>query len=295
MGEILKAVATQRVDVRRLDSVCAEAKIAPPDMLSLDVQGAEWDVLAGARKLVEPSVLGVDLEVEFAEIYRGQKVFSQIHDLLIGLGFELFRVTPGDPSVTMVMPIGFFGEERQTWGEALYLKSNDHLTATAGPETTIRLYKLALLALLYAQVSYAVRCLEAIEARRAANPDPWGSAGAPGYAAFLDGFFQLYQSWPKVTVPDFSETHTQTMSQSRFWPEDKRAAAMKGDLGKEIDATRARLSATHGKNAGYILKLLLMSRTPIETYLADNGFARLAQIVAEKRKAQAETYLRVLM
>lgn len=46
------AVTEQEIRVRRLDSLIAEALVPPPDILKIDVEGAEYQVLLGADDLL---------------------------------------------------------------------------------------------------------------------------------------------------------------------------------------------------------------------------------------------------
>jgi FkbM family methyltransferase len=46
------AVTEQEIPVRRLDSLVAEALVPPPDILKIDVEGAEYQVLMGATDII---------------------------------------------------------------------------------------------------------------------------------------------------------------------------------------------------------------------------------------------------
>lgn len=63
---------------------------APPDLLWMDLQGAERMVLAGARSVLR-QVKIIHLEVMFRPVYLGQPLFGEI-DRLLRRDFELVRV-----------------------------------------------------------------------------------------------------------------------------------------------------------------------------------------------------------
>ncbi len=113
-----------RVEVRTvaLDAI-EEARGA--DYLKLDVQGAEADVLRGARNVLE-DVLVVHAEVEFVPLYRDQPLFGDIDALLRAHGF-LFHKFPGFASRAF-RPIVVNGDlnrglSQMLWAEAVYVKS----------------------------------------------------------------------------------------------------------------------------------------------------------------------------
>lgn len=71
-----------RVPLRSLDALIRETRLPGPYLLKLDVQGAERDVLAGARRtLADTALVLVETLVE---------EFAAVHDLLARAGFELF-------------------------------------------------------------------------------------------------------------------------------------------------------------------------------------------------------------
>lgn len=79
------------VQVRRLDDVVQINQVPPPDFLSIDVQGTELDVLVGCGVLLD-TVVGVQVEVEFEELYIGQPLFSEVHDFMRRAGFVLMHI-----------------------------------------------------------------------------------------------------------------------------------------------------------------------------------------------------------
>jgi FkbM family methyltransferase len=83
----------RQVATRRLDGLIAAqpAPCPPPDFLSLDVQSGEYEVLLGAHDALDHSICGLIVEVEFGEMYVGQRRFQDVYDLLDGAGFDFVR------------------------------------------------------------------------------------------------------------------------------------------------------------------------------------------------------------
>jgi FkbM family methyltransferase len=79
-------VGTLPVEVRRLDDVL-DGLVVSPALLKIDVQGYEFEVLAGLGKLAE-CVRWVYAETSFVELYTGQKLHDEVVGLLAGLGYE---------------------------------------------------------------------------------------------------------------------------------------------------------------------------------------------------------------
>jgi len=81
-------IAEQPVVTRRLDDV---AECPPPDLIKLDVQGAELDVLEGGeRKLA--GCLVIETEAEFVPLYLNQPLYGDIERLLRSRGFVLHKL-----------------------------------------------------------------------------------------------------------------------------------------------------------------------------------------------------------
>lgn len=82
------------VDLRRLDTL-AEGQISDRDrtFLKLDVQGFEYQVLKGARRLLN-RVVGIRLEMSLVPLYGGDHLFDSMLQELTACGFELWSLLP---------------------------------------------------------------------------------------------------------------------------------------------------------------------------------------------------------
>lgn len=61
--------------------------VCPPDFIKADIQGGELSALRGSRGLMHRT-LGVEVEVEFTEIYQSQPLFNDVNQYLIDSSFE---------------------------------------------------------------------------------------------------------------------------------------------------------------------------------------------------------------
>lgn len=76
-----------------MDEYLPKMGIFSVDFIELDTQGSELDILKGAEKLLNESVVGVMVEVEFSPIYKNQPLFADIDSFLRSHGFTLFDVS----------------------------------------------------------------------------------------------------------------------------------------------------------------------------------------------------------
>ena len=87
-------VATEEVEVRRVaDEVAARTTGSERCFLKIDAQGSDLDVLEGAREVMDRFV-GVQVELSFAPLYRGQPPADELLRFVRECGFDLWAVRP---------------------------------------------------------------------------------------------------------------------------------------------------------------------------------------------------------
>lgn len=191
----------RKIHTQRLDSLmAANPSYPPPDFLTLDVQGGEYEVLVGGRQTLERHVCGVIAEVIFAEAYQGQKRFQEIFDLLDGQGFIFTRFLTLDEGSGPAGPLGFRGTGYQVSADALFLRR----PATFSPALENRpekLMKLCFAAIIFGNIELAAECLELLADAPAASST---TAHGCGYADFVVACADVYKRSVKVRPPVFT-------------------------------------------------------------------------------------------
>ncbi len=86
-------VTEQRVAVAcaRYDELHRAGKAPAPDAIKVDVEGFEYQVLAGFGNLLH-GVIGIEAEAWIYPVFKGQKMLPDIVDLLAGFDLRLRRI-----------------------------------------------------------------------------------------------------------------------------------------------------------------------------------------------------------
>jgi FkbM family methyltransferase len=259
-----RKIATQRLD----GLVAAQpAPCPPPDFLSLDVQSGEYEVLQGARDALEQSICGLIVEVEFGEMYVGQRRFQDVYDLLDGAGFDFVRfLSIGETSLRA--PLGFRGDGYQDFADALFLRRCDRVPRDDAGRSAM-LTKLCFFALTFGVVELAVQCLTALHG--ATLPE------ATAYERFVAACRDVYERDAKLFPPLFSAI----LPPHRF--ADYSAAAGFQQWPGIFEGLR-------GFDAAYLRRLKRYERradSEFEALLRRHGLADVASTVKRKRRSQA--------
>jgi FkbM family methyltransferase len=270
----------RRIRTQRLDTLLAspETPCPPPDFLSLDVQGCEYEILLGARRTLERNVCGVIAEVIFAEAYQGQKRFQDIFDLLQGLGFEFVRFLSIGNASKPVTPLGFRGTGYQGWADALFLRRPGSISTPPG-ERRETLSKLCFMAVAFGLIELAVECVEKLGTTPATD-----DRHSAAYAQFVDALAAVYERDAKLFPPRFS----------KILPPHRIADFAAGIGPEQWPQLFEGLHAFDDPYRQAVARLLQPGDSEAEALLRRHGFVEQADQVATLRRHQAHGVVQAL-
>lgn len=113
-----REISKVTVEAKTLDNLLEELELSPEDfnLLNIDIQGAELLALRGASNALK-FVDGINIEVNYEEIYRGCPLIDDIDEFLEKVGFQrVGTTTPYDRS----------------WGDAFYVRKLTITMSTLG-------------------------------------------------------------------------------------------------------------------------------------------------------------------
>jgi FkbM family methyltransferase len=124
LAEICTTRSVIEVTTRKLDDV---AEIESCDFLKIDVQGGDFDVIAHGSRILERTLF-VHIEAEFAEIYTGQPLFSDIDVLLRRQHFEFVDFVKLGWNNYKAFPLPSL-RSRLLWSDCIYMKNPEYMAA----------------------------------------------------------------------------------------------------------------------------------------------------------------------
>lgn len=163
MPERFDVIDTIEVAVDTLDNQLTQNDIQDVDFIKLDTQGSELFILQGGLKTLRKPVIGLEIEIEFVPIYRGQPTFSDVDPFVREFGFQMFDMAPVYWKRAIGQKIG--GRKGQLiYVEALYLRSFEALVASFPPNASweyrkAKVLKALSVSILYGYVDYALELL----------------------------------------------------------------------------------------------------------------------------------------
>ena len=196
LGNSFRSVRKVQLSMTTLDAVVIDRKIVPgPDYLSIDTQGSELDILKGASRLLDTTILAVQTEIELHPLYEGQPLFGEICQFLEKHNFDLVNVELFSKFLPMRGKQGFRGEGYVAHGEAFFLKRSEAVT-----DSTM-LNKLAFIATIYGQFEFAQKCFQSnyfhVESQAQANT----AVPKPQYLYFISRLARAVEMLPERSLP----------------------------------------------------------------------------------------------
>ena len=116
-----------------LNNILRQNKIKP-DFIKIDTQGSELSILKGSDEILSET-LGIEVEVEFLQLYQNQPIFSEIDTLLKKFGFELFDLNRYWAK-NKILPNNCSSRGQLIFADAIYMRpfKNFSLESVAGKE-----------------------------------------------------------------------------------------------------------------------------------------------------------------
>jgi FkbM family methyltransferase len=282
LGDACALVKTTPIKLHSLTDVLDEIGHQSIDFLSLDVQGAEYDILSGAKKLISENCLGIQLEVEFAKIYKGQASFFEINQLMEDMGFELIELKKIGRYSPASIAIGFRGEGQPLYGEAIYIKQLEKTLEEGCPK---QIYKWALFALINKKMGLCIKALENLP-KKSLEDDFKNHE----FAQLLNNILDHYKKDSNCFLPRISELLSEEMLSGHY----------KGipNQSKVFDSARLKINTELKKKYSTQLeKVKQLQRpndTPIEKLLKSHGLEDVADEMKRNRTNDASCFLKLI-
>jgi hypothetical protein len=292
----------RRVETVTLDYIFAGQNndLQPPDFLSLDTQGTEYEILLGAKETMRETVLALVIEVGFHQTYKEQRLFGDLCELLSDSGFHFVRflgLMESSPfRAPFRAPLGLRAQGFQLQGDALFIRRVDAISADQHPDAVNMLKKLAFIAIVFNQFEYGLKCLERAS-QLEVEETPLGLLDQPSYLQFLKALDATVVNTPRIFPQTFGTRYTFEASKDRFNGSGESLGEAK--IKKSTSRFTVRLGAITNRFRWSkwlkrkVVRIVTRARVPqrrnstVEELLIKFGLVDQARILKEKRLAQS--------
>lgn len=275
LGDAIKHIKSIDLDLLSLSDVLKIANVSAVDFLSLDVQGAEFDILQGAESLLKKNCIGIQLEVEFVKLYSGQKTFFDINVLLESMGFELIDIEGFGRCAPISLPIGYRGLEQVLSSEAIYVKKLDYLVNNGDVES---ICKGAFFNLIYKKLGLCLKFLT--QAMAMGAEEKLQQDTAPQYQKLLWEIWNLYQKDKVYIFPSIGQLFSNEAFQNFYSQGTSVAPAKDAVLKKQISHL-----------ASYVDDLCKSEDSPLEMLLKKYELDDVAEMAKNTRLYETNIFL----
>lgn len=296
LSEALQVMEKRCVELTTIDHILQTDKnlIPHPDFLSLDTQGSEYEILYGARETLKTSVIALSVEVSFHPLYKGQKLFGELAQLLDSLGFDFIKFLNIGQCSPYRASIGLRAEGIQTYGDALFFKRVNCIDNMSNDIDNyfIKLRKLAFIAIVFNQFEYGLQCLDHVKEYRHLSVSAT-KLGDTAYNKFLDDLMEKIGKMRKIFPQTFTSKYTFTGSKDRF-----KSSVNKNKRGTKELLKKIPLSVPLVRFAKYVFRLcnemvffvkakFFIKYSAVESVLINYGLRSQAKILYKNRIVQS--------
>jgi len=154
-----------RIEVDTIDNQFEIHNIYEVDFIKIDTQGSELFILQGAVETLRNCVFGLEIEVEFVELYQNQPLFSDVDSFIRKQGFQLFDIQRAYWKRTTGKDYGR-KKGQLVFGNALYLRTIENFNKVIDKiedsiEKRTKVLKAISICFLYGYFDYALEVLDA--------------------------------------------------------------------------------------------------------------------------------------
>lgn len=160
LPELVNLDFSFEIDTTTLDDFCIDEGINEVDFLQIDVQGADLDVLEGAKKTLSCGTLAIQIEVEFSHLYTNQPLFADVDSFLGKHDFTLFDVSHSYGLRTRSPISSKLRSGQLLWGDAIYFRDLIREDINDKLKSPDRILKLACIADIMSFTDYTLEILE---------------------------------------------------------------------------------------------------------------------------------------
>lgn len=127
------------------------------EFIKIDTQGTEYEILQGSEKTLNERTVAIVTEVSFCELYKNQKLFSEVELFLRKRGFTFYGFhTIHSRSLRQLNKLNQVGIERAMYADAVFFKDPFPGSTSNKPLTERQNYALFTCALLLKYYDFAL-------------------------------------------------------------------------------------------------------------------------------------------
>ncbi|MHA1598908.1 MAG: FkbM family methyltransferase [Alphaproteobacteria bacterium] len=302
LGDTMRTMEKRTLEGVTLDTLLDKnPDFPPPDFLSLDTEGSEYEILEGSTRTLKSSVLAIVVETQFIPIHKGQKLFGDISASLNEQGFAFVGFTHLGELAPYRGPVGARAKGGVVVTDAIFARDIENIgddTSISKLDRYIRLRKLAFFSICYGYIEHALLYLN-IAKQLDVDLRSEASVACRSYDIFLSQLEKSVDALGDKRLPLFSQFHkfdTYKKSCNRFSPTSTLNANTDGNLKSVIKrligyipfllnifkAIR-KFQINFPEKLRKFIAFRIKKRTDLELLLIKNGFVGVADEVRRCR------------